>query len=96
MNRNYQDVNKIEEKFFGKNSVEADNRGNRTTLKILNTERDVLQPLLGLDWLREFKWAIENIEHAMKKTKQSDKNKIKESLETFFKSNRKLNLAERR
>ena len=68
-NGNYQDVNKNEANFFGKITVEADNRKNRTTLRMLITERDDSKRLLDLDWLPEFKWAIQNVEHTMEKNR---------------------------
>ena len=46
-------------------------------MNVLITEQEDIKPLLGTNWLREFKWMIQITEHATNKTDPTEKKTIK-------------------
>ena len=61
MKYRYQDVNKHEVKFRGKIQADIEYDNNKQKMQILNTERNDITPLLGMDWMKKFKLKIGNI-----------------------------------
>ena len=57
----YQDVNKNEVKFWGKIPADIEYENNKQKMHILITERNDITPLLGMDWMKQFKLTIGNI-----------------------------------
>ena len=86
---NYQVVTKRELKIPGKNMVEAESRRIRKNMTMPINERGDIKSLLGVDWLRELKWTIRNIESTTTKTDQSEKEKKINRFEKIFKTNRR-------
>ena len=68
--RKYQDVNIIEMSLAERRTGDAECRGWRKNLTMLTTEREDIQPLLCMDWLRECNWAIQKIENTTNTTNQ--------------------------
>ena len=52
----YQDVNKNEVKVRGKIPVDIENENNKQKVQLLITERNDITPLLGMDWLKKFRF----------------------------------------
>ena len=91
--RKHQDVNENEVKFTAKITAKAESTEIRVQKKSLTkpiTEREDLKPLLGMDWLRDFNWTIQNIDSTTTTTDQSEEEtKFSQTLKNF--SRRKNN-----
>ena len=85
--RKYQDVKKNAVKFVGKITVETENEGIRKNLTMFITNQEDIKLLIGMDWLPQFNWTIQNIENTTTTTNQSEKDKIVKNIETFFRTN---------
>ena len=70
----YQDVNKTEVKFRGKIPVNLEYENNKQKMEILITERTDITPLLGMDWMKNFKLTIRRIQLA--DNNQSEREKV--------------------
>ena len=75
ISRKNQEVDKNELKFARKITVEAESRGIRKYLTMLNTAGENIKPLLGIDWLQKFNWTIRKIENTTTTNHQSKKTK---------------------
>ena len=60
----YQDVNKNEVKFRGKNLMNIKYENNKQKMEILITKRTDITPLLGMDWMKKFKLTIGRLQLA--------------------------------
>ena len=74
--KKHQDVNINQVKFARWFPVERQSRGIRKYLTCLITEKGDLKTLLGMDWLRELNWMIQDIESSTETTDQPEKNGI--------------------
>ena len=59
--RRYQNVNNNEVKFRGKIPVDIEYENNKQKMQLLITEGNDSTPLLGMDWLKNFRLTIGNI-----------------------------------
>ena len=85
INNRYQDINKNEVKFLGKIMVETEYENNKPKLPILITERTDVTPLIGMDWLKQFRLTIGNIRLA--ENNQSEHDKIFKRFHALFNTN---------
>ena len=81
----YRDVNENEVKFRGKIPADIEYENNKQEMKILITERNDTTPLLGMDWMKQFKLTIGNIR--VQNSSQSEKRQIIEKFPDLFKNN---------
>ena len=81
----YQDVNKNEVKFRGKISVNIEHENNNQKMEILITERTDITPLLGMDWMKQFKLTIRRIQ--LTENNQSEREKIFNKFPDLFENN---------
>ena len=81
----YQDVNKNEVKFRGKIPADFEYATKKQKMQLLITERSDITPLLGMDWLKNFKITIGNIR--LQDSNQSEKRQIFEKFPDLFKNN---------
>ena len=84
----YQDVNKNEVKFRGKNPVNIEYDNNKQKMEILITERTDITPLLGMDWMKTFKLTIGRIQLA--ENNQSEREKIFNKFPVIFENNKTI------
>ena len=73
-NRYQEDVNKNEVKLRAKIPVGVEYEKNKQKMEVLITERTVITPLIGMDWMKTFRKTIGNIELA--ENNQSERQKI--------------------
>ena len=85
-----------EVKILGKFTVESENREIRKNLNILNTEQEDKKPLLGIKWLRGFKWRKQNIQSTTHATDKSKTKRIITNFEMLFKTNRTIKDTEKK
>ena len=81
----YQDVNKNEVKFRGKIPVSVEYENNKQKMDNLITERTDMTPLLGMDWMKNFKLTIGKIQLA--KTNKPEREKVFNKLTDLFEKN---------
>ena len=81
----YPDVNKNEVKFRGNIPVNVEHENNKQKLEIFITERTDLTPLLGMDWMKEFKLTISKIQLA--ENNQSEREKVFNKFLDLFENN---------
>ena len=81
----YQDVNKNEVKFRGQIPTNIEYENNKQKMQILNTERDEITPLLGMDWMKKFNLTIRKIR--TNENSQSEKKRKIEKFPDLFKNN---------
>ena len=72
----HQDVHINQVKFARWFPIERESRGIRKYLTFLITEKGDLKTLLGMDWLREVNWMIQDIESSTETTDQPERNGI--------------------
>ena len=65
----YRDVNQNEVKFCGQIPGDMEYENNKQKIQILITERNVITPLRGMDWMRKLNLAI-------RKNNQSEKRRV--------------------
>ena len=70
---NYQDVNGNEVKFRGKIWVNPEYENNEQKMEILITERTDITPLLGMDWMKNFRLPIDRIQLAENNQSECEK-----------------------
>ena len=83
----YQNVDKNQSKIAGNIMVEAESRRIRKNLTMFSTGGEDMKPLLGIDWPREYKRRIRNIENKTLITDQSEKNEQFLTFEKLIKTN---------
>ena len=88
----YQDVNKNEVKFRGKIPVNLEYENNKQKMEILITERTDITPLLGMDWIKQFKLTIGRIQLA--DNSQSEREKVFNKFPDLFENNETIKDAE--
>ena len=81
----YQDVNKNELKLRGKVRVNIEYENNKQKMEILITEKTVITPLLGMDWMKNFKLAIRRLQLA--ENNQSERDKLFTKFPDLFENN---------
>ena len=81
----YQDVIKIELKFWVKIPAGIEYESNKQKMQILITERDDITLLLGMDWMKKFELTIGNIQ--VQDSNQSEKRRVIEKFPDLFKNN---------
>ena len=81
----YQDVNKNEVKFRGKIPVNIEYENNKQKMEFLITERTDITPLLGIDWMKTFRFTIRRIQLA--ENNQSEKERIINKFPDLFENN---------
>ena len=65
--------------------VEIEYENNKQNIQVLNTERNDITPLLGMDWLKKYKQTIGNIQ--LDEDSQYEKRKILEKFPGLFENN---------
>ena len=80
----YQDVNRYEVIFCGQTTVDIEYENNKEKMQLLNTERNDIIPLLGMDWLKKFNLTIRNIR--LDENNQSEKKQVIEKFPDKFKN----------
>ena len=70
----YQDVNKNEVMFRGKFLVNVEYENNKQKKDTLITERTDMKPLLGMEWMKQFKLTIGEIQ--LTEENQSEREKV--------------------
>ena len=88
----YQDVNKNGVKFRRKIPVDIEYENNKQKMKLLNTERNDITPLLGIDWLKKFRLTIGNIR--LDENSQSETRPIVENFPDLLRNNTTIKDAE--
>ena len=88
MTDRYQDVNKNEIKFRGKIPVDMKYENNKQKMEILITERTDITPLLGIDWMKNFKLTIGRIQ--LHEPNQSEEEKVIKKFPDLFENNRTI------
>ena len=83
MKQRYQ--NEVKFRGGGGMPVEIEYENNKQNIQVLNTERNDITPLLGMDWLKKYKQTIGNIQ--LDEDSQYEKRNILEKFPGLFENN---------